>query len=325
MMNGGTARCWRTCEAENAYKERQLAAIKPLEDKLFAEIIARLKQDDATVPYRKNGYWYYSRFEPGKEQPIFARRKDSKDAPEQVILDANERAAGLEYYRLDAIEVSPDSQWLAFCEDTVGRRQYGLRIKDLRSGEILADSISNVEANIAWANDNATVLYVEKDPATLLGLHVKKHRRGQDTKADTLVFTQTDRSFYTGVVKSKSERFIFIYMESTVSSEWRYAEADDPALSFKIFLAHEPDHEYQIEHLGDRFIIRTNWHALNFRLMQAPIERGGGSRPLAGPGSPPRRYLHPRLRGVRALHRVDRAHRRLEKNQHPAVPAVARP
>jgi oligopeptidase B len=259
-------------EAENAYKERRLAAVKPLEDKLFAEIIARLKQDDATVPYRKNGYWYYSRFEPGKEHPIFARRKDSKDAPEQVILDANQRAAGFEYYRLDAIEVSPDSQWLAFCEDTVGRRQYGLRIKNLRSGEILADSISNVEANIAWANDNATVLYVEKDPATLLGLHVKTHRRGDDTKADTLVFTQTDRSFYTGVVKSKSERFIFIYMESTVSSEWRYAEADDPALSFKIFLAHEPDHEYQIEHLGDRFIIRTNWHALNFRLMQAAID-----------------------------------------------------
>src|ERR1019366_9102571 len=113
-------------------------------------------------------------------------RKDSKDAPEQVILDANQRAAGFEYYRLDAIEVSPDSQWLAFCEDTGGRRQYGLRIKNLRSGEILADSISNVEANIAWANDNATVLYVEKDPETLLGLRVKKHRRGGHTKAGAL-------------------------------------------------------------------------------------------------------------------------------------------
>jgi oligopeptidase B len=259
-------------KAENAYKERQLAAVKPLEDKLYAEIIARLKQDDATVPYRKNGYWYYTRFEPAKEHPVFARREDSQGAPEQIILDANERAAGLEYYRLDAIELSPDSDWLAFCEDTVGRRQYRLLIKNLRSGEILADSINNVEANIAWANDNATVLYVEKDPETLLGLHVKKHRRGDDTKADTLVFTQTDRSFYTGVVKSKSERFIFIYMESTVASEWRYAEADDPALAFKVFLAHEPDHEYQIEHLRDRFIVRTNWHALNFRLMQAPIE-----------------------------------------------------
>ena len=175
-------------KAENAYKERQLAPIKPLEDKLYAEIIARLKQDDSTVPYHKNGYWYYTRFEPGKEHPIFARRKDSQSAPEQVILDANERAAGHEYYRLDAVEVSPDSDWVAFCEDTVGRRQYCLGIKNLRSGEILTDSIYNVEANVAWANDNATVLYVEKDPETLLGLHVKKHRRGDDTKADTLVF-----------------------------------------------------------------------------------------------------------------------------------------
>ncbi len=257
--------------AENAYKERLLAPFKRLEDALYAEIIARLKQDDSTVPYRKNGYWYYTRFEPGKEHPILARRKDSPSAPEQVILDANERAAGHEYYRLDAVEVSPDSDWLAFCEDTVGRRQYRLGIKNLRSGEILADSINNVEANIAWANDNATLLYVEKDPATLLGLHVKKHRRGDDTQTDALVFTQTDRSFYTGVVKSKSERFIFIYMESTVSSEWRYAEAGNPALPFKVFLAHEPDHEYQIEHLGECFVVRTNWRAVNFRLMQAPI------------------------------------------------------
>ena len=257
--------------AENAYKDRQLAPIKPLEDKLYSEIIARLKQDDSTVPYRKSGYWYYTRFEAGKEHPIFARRRDSQNAPEQIILDANERAAGHEYYRLDALEVSPDSNWLAFCEDTVGRRQYRLGLKNLRNGEVLADSINNVEANIAWGNDNATVLYVEKDPETLLGLHVKKHRRGDDVKADALVFSQTDTSFYTGVVKSKSERFIFIYMESTVSSEWLYAKAGDPALSFKVFLAHEPDHEYQIEHLGDHFIVRTNWHANNFRLMQAPI------------------------------------------------------
>jgi oligopeptidase B len=256
--------------AENAYKERLLAPVKPLEDKLYTEIIARLKQDDATVPYRKNGYWYYTRFEPGKEHPIFARRKGSQSAPEQIMLDANERAAGLEYYRLDAIEVSPNSDWLAFCEDTVGRRQYRLRFKNLRTGEILTDAINDVEADVAWVNDNATVLYIEKDPETLFGLYVKKHRLG-DPNADTLVFTQTDRSFYTGLAKSKSERFIFIYMESTVSSEWRYADAGDPALPFKVFLAHEPDHEYQIEHLSDRFIVRTNWHAVNFRLIQAPI------------------------------------------------------
>ena len=261
--------------AENAYKESQLAAIKPLENKLYAEIIARLKQDDATVPYRKRGYWYYMRFEPGKEHPIVARRKISLDAPEEVMLDANERAAGHDYYQLGTIEVSPNSQWLAFCEDTVGRRRYDLRFKNLLSGDLLTDTIGDVESDVAWANDDQTVFYVEKDPQTLLGIFVKKHRLGQDHKLDALVFAQAERSFYTGVAKSKSERFIFIHMESTVSSEWWYAEADDPSLPFRVFLPHTRDHEYQIEHLGDRFIIRTNWAAINFRLMQVPIGQVG--------------------------------------------------
>jgi oligopeptidase B len=261
--------------AENAYKEITLAAIKPLEEKLYAEIIGRLKQDDTSVPYRKSGYWYYTRYEAGKEHPIFARRKATLDAPEQIVLDANERATGHEYYQLGAVELSPNQEWLAFCEDTVGRREYTLSFKNLHSGELLADAIPNVEAEVAWANDDATVLYVEKDPATLLGLYVKKHSLGQDPARDALVFEQRNRSFYTGVAKSKSERFIFIHMESTVSSEWWYAEAADPSLSFKTFLPHERDHEYQIEHLDDRFIIRTNWQAINFRLMQVPIRDAG--------------------------------------------------
>jgi oligopeptidase B len=270
---------------ENAYKERQLAAVKPLEDRLYTEIVARLKQDDSTVPYHKHGYWYYTRFEPGKEHPIYARRKTSLDAPEEILLDANERAASGRgapgpgeaegYYQLGALEVSPNSAWLAFCEDTVGRREYELRFKNLASGEILPDTVPGIEADVAWANDNETVLYVEKDPQTLLGLHVKKHRLRQDTKLDALVMSQTDKSFYTGVAKSKSERFIFIHMQSTVSSEWWYADADIPSLPFKVFLPHERDHEYQIDHLGDRFIIRTNWHARNFRLMQTPLGEAG--------------------------------------------------
>src|SRR5271163_1461763 len=257
--------------AENAFRERSMAHAKPLEDALYAEIIARLKQDDSTVPYRKNGYWYHTRFETGKEHPIYARRKTSLDAPEEILLDANVLAAGHDYYRIGAIEVSPNGQWLAFCEDTVGRRQFALRFKNLRRGEILTVAIPNVEPDLAWANDNETVLYVEKDPETLLGLYVKKHRRGQDPQLDALVFEQADKSFYTGVAKSKSDRFIFIHMESTVSSEWWYAEADDPSLPFRVFLPHERDHEYQIEHLDDRFIIRTNWQAGNFRLMQVAI------------------------------------------------------
>jgi oligopeptidase B len=261
--------------AENAYWERCTAAGKPFENALYEEIISRVKQDDSSVPYRMHGYWYHTRFAPGQEHPIFGRRKGSLEAPEDVMLDANLLAVGHDYYRIGAMEISPDSEWLAFCEDTVGRRQYTLRFKNLRTGEILDTAISDVESDLAWANDNRTILYVAKDPETLLGLYVKKHVLGQDPRHDTLAFEQTDKSFYTGVSKSKSERFIFIHMESTVSSEWQYAHADDPALEFRTFLPHERDHEYQLEHLGGVFIVRTNWQAKNFRLMQVPIGQNG--------------------------------------------------
>src|SRR5271165_278703 len=136
---------------ENAFRERSMAHAKPLEDALYAEIVARLKQDDSTVPYRKNGFWYHTRFQPGKEHPIFARRKSSLDAPEEILLDANQLAAGHDYYRIGAIEVSPNGEWLAFCEDTVGRRQFTLRFKNLSSGEIHPTAIPNVEPDLAWA------------------------------------------------------------------------------------------------------------------------------------------------------------------------------
>jgi oligopeptidase B len=257
--------------AENAFRERSMAAVKPLENALYDEIVGRLKQDDSTVPYRKNGYWYGTRFEPGKEHPIFVRRKDAACAPEEILLDANVHAQGLGYYRIGAMEISPDSQWLAFCEDTTGRRQFTLKFKDLQTQAIAAEAIPDVEPDLAWASDNRTLLYVEKDPETLLGVYVKKHVLGTDPKRDALIFEQTDRRFYTGVSKSKSDAFIFLHMESTLSSEWRYARADDPQLQFEIFLRAEPDHEYDIEHLGQEFIVRSNWQARNFRLSAAPI------------------------------------------------------
>ena len=260
---------------ENAFRERSMLGAKPLENALYDEIIARLKQDDSTVPYRKGGFWYSTRFEPGREHPIFVRRKDSPGAPEEILLDANVHAASHAYYRIGALEVSLDSAWLAFCEDTTGRRQFTLRFKNLESGELLPEAIADIETDIAWANDNRTVLYVEKDPETLLGIYVKKHLLGADPKHDELVFEQTDKSFYTGVSKSKSDAYLFLHMESTLSSEWRYARADDPELRFEIFLPHEADHEYDIEHLGDDFIVRSNWRARNFRLARAPIAAHG--------------------------------------------------
>jgi oligopeptidase B len=259
-------------KAENEYRALHMAPTQELEERLYQEFIGRLKQDDASVPYHKNGYWYYTRYEPAREHPIFARRRGDLEAPEEIMLDANERARGWEFYQIGGIEVSKGARWLAFCEDTVGRREYTLRFKDLRSGEILPEAIERVESEVAWANDERTVLYVEKDPETLLGRLVKKHVLKEDPAHDLTVFTQHDRSMYTGVSKSKSERFIFLHMESTVSSEWRYAEADDPALEFRVVRPARRDHEYQLEHVGDSFLIRTNAGALNFRLVQVPIE-----------------------------------------------------
>lgn len=257
--------------AENAYQERQLSASKPLEDALFEEIVARLKQDDASVPFLLRGYWYYTRYDVGQEHPIYARRLGSLEAPEELLLDTNVLAREHEYHQIGALSVSPNSQWLAFSEDIVGRREYRLRLKNLSTGEIHDTGIANIEADVVWANDNRTLLYVEKDPETLLGLYVKKHVIGTNPKDDVLVFRQADLSFYTSVEKSKSDRYLFIHIESTVASEWHYADADDPELEFHVFLTHERDHEYELEHLGDRFIVRTNWQAANFRIMSAPI------------------------------------------------------
>jgi len=261
--------------AENAYHAHHLAPVKPLEDTIYAEIVARLKQDDSTVPYRKNGYWYYIRFAADKEHPIFARRQGTLDAAEEVMLDANELSAGHDYYQIGELDISPNGDWLAFCEDTVGRRQYTLRFKNLRSGETLPVGINDVEPDVVWANDNRTLLYIEKDPETLLGLRVKKHLLGSDPRLDRVVFEQTDKSLYIGVSKSKSDRFIFIHMDGTLTSEWRYAEASDPDLTFKSFLPRQRGHEYEIEHWQDRFVIRTNWEAANFRIMWVPIGQEG--------------------------------------------------
>ena len=260
-------------KAENDHLAAVMAPHRELEQKIYDEIIGRLKQDDSTVPQRRNGYWYYSRYETGKQYPIYARKKGSLEAAEEIIIDGNARATGREFYQLAELEVSVDGRWAAIAEDFVGRRQYEVRIKDLQSGEFLSDVLTNVEANLAWANDNVTLLYIRKDPQTLLGNAVYKHRRGTEMTSDSLVYQQEDDSFYMGIGKSKTDRFLFIVSQSTVSSEYQYADANDPALSFKVALPRERDHEYQLEDIGDRFIIRTNWQAKNFRIVEVPIEK----------------------------------------------------
>ncbi len=262
-------------EAENAYKAAMMAHAQALEDKVYAEIVARIKQDDSTVPYRLRGHWYYTRFETGQEYPLYARKAGQLDAPEQLMLDVNRMAEGHGFFQVGALAVSPDNRLLAWVDDPVGRRQYTLRFKDLETGEILPGAIPNVDPYLAWTADSRSILYLEKHPETLLGFRVRRHVLGTDPASDAILYEQEDESFYTAVATTKDERYLLIISQSTVSTEFRYARADDPALAFRVFLPRERDHEYHVDHLDGRWIIRTNWKAPNFRLMEATVGEEG--------------------------------------------------
>lgn len=262
-------------EAENAYKEAMTAHTQALEDKVYEEIIGRIKPDDSTVPYRHRGYWYYTRYETGKEYPIYARKAGSVDAPEELMLDVNRMAEGHGFFQVGSTAVAPDNKLLAFTEDDVGRRQFTLRFKDLATGATLPDRIENVDPSVAWTADSRSVLYLEKDPETLLARRVRRHVLGTDPAQDALVYEQDDESFYTAVTTTKDEKYVLILAQSTVSTEYRYARADDPALAFELFYPRERDLEYYVDHLDGRWIIRTNWQAPNFRLMETRVGEEG--------------------------------------------------
>src|SRR4030095_15517622 len=196
--------------AENAYAEVALKPVAKLEQKIYEEIVARIPQDDVSVPYRKRGYWYVSRVNSGSEYPIYARRRDAPDAPEEVLLDVTEVAQGHDYYNVGRYVPSYDNRLLPYAEDSVGRRQYVLRVKDLQSGTLLPDMIENAEPAIVWAGDNKSFLYIEKDPVTLRGFRVRRHTLGGKAVEDPVVWEQTDATFYTDISESKSGRYIFI-------------------------------------------------------------------------------------------------------------------
>lgn len=255
-------------KAENAYADAMLASQASLRDTLYEEMVGRIKQDDSTVPYLEDGYWYYVRYEDGKEYPIHARRKGSMDAAEEVLLDVNQLAEGKGFYQAAGLEVSPDGSKLAFFEDTSGRRQYTLRIKDLSTGEMLSDSVSGLSANGVWTADGTAIYAVENDPVTLLTTRVKAHRLGTEASADTVVYEEKDPTFYMGLGKTRSEQYICIGVQSTVSSESRCTDAANPG-EFRVIAPRERDFEYSADHLDGRWVIRTNWNAKNFKLMQA--------------------------------------------------------
>jgi oligopeptidase B len=261
-------------KAENAYTDAMLAHIAPLKEKVYQEIIGRLQQDDSSVPYLMNGYWYFKRFETGKEYPIYARRKDAQGAPEEILLDVNVMAKNQDFFDVGDIAISPNSSLLAWAEDTVGRRQYVVKVMDLDTHTVYPIDISNVENNIVWAGDNKTFFYIEKDPKTLLGFRVRSHHiddtNHKDLTKDPVVWTQDDESFYSQLYRTKDEKYIVIHTQSTVSTEVWYADASAKKPEFKLFLARERDHEYQIEHANDHWVVRTNWQAKNFRIVQVP-------------------------------------------------------
>jgi oligopeptidase B len=259
---------------ENAYLERELAHIQPLRDTIFEEIKGRIKQEDESVPYRQGDYFYYDRYKEGLEYPIYARKRGSLEAEEEILIDANERAEGQDYYSLATLEPSPDGRFIAFAEDTVGRRIYSIRFLDTETGEVLEDRMVGT-GYVAWANDNKTVFYAKQDLETLRPDRIYRHVLGTQESEDQLVFHEDDVTFYTAVGKSRSGRFIIVASGQTVSTEYRVLEADDPLGEFVVIQPRERNHEYSVTHHGDEFLIRTNLDAKNFRLMRAPLDAPG--------------------------------------------------
>ena len=264
-------------KAENAYTDHVLRPLESLEATIYDELVGRIKQDDASVPYRDDGYWYYTRYETGKEYPIHARRKGAMDAPEQVLFDVNAMAAGKNFFQLGTYEVSPDGRLAAFATDDVGRRQYVVQVKNLETGEVLPDRITGANANLMWGDDNRTLYYLEKDPTTLLTKRVRAHVLGTPTSADALVYEEADDSFYMGVGRTKDDQYLCIFLGSTVSSEQRCTKAADPG-EFVALAPRRRDFEYSADHVGGRWVINTNWDAKNFRLMTLADGEAWGDR-----------------------------------------------
>ena len=257
---------------ENAYYDSITSHTKQFQEDLFDEMKSRIKEDDESVPYEKNGYYYITKYETGKQYPVYTRKKTSLEAKEEIIIDVNELAAGHEYYALTGLNVNQLNTVAAYGVDTVSRRQYDIQFKNLETGEVYPEVIKNTTGNTAWTNDNKTVFYAKKDPKTLRSDEIYKHVLGTDVSEDELIFEEKDEAFWAFAYKSKSKRFIIIGSYSTLSTEYRYLDANDPNGEFKIIHPREKDLEYSIAHYGEDFYILTNKdNALNFKLMKTPI------------------------------------------------------
>ncbi len=261
--------------AENAYTDAMLKDTEQFQKNLFEEIKGRIKEDDTSVPYKFNGYWYITRFEKGGEYPIHTRKKESLDAPEEIMFNVNEMAKPFSYYNLNGLNVSENNQLVAFGQDTLSRRIYTIQIKDLKTGKILPDKLENTTGGSVWAADNKTLFYTRKDN-TLRAYQIWKHTLGTPQSDDQLIFEESDDTFGTYVYKTKSRKYIIIGSSSTVSNEYRFIPANEPNAKWQILQPRERDLEYSIEHYGNDFYILTNKDkATNFKLMKTPVTKTG--------------------------------------------------
>ncbi|MDR7129591.1 oligopeptidase B [Algoriphagus sp. 4150] len=257
--------------AENEYLKASLKSTEEFQEKLFQEMKGRIKEDDESVPYLKSGYYWYVKYETGGEYPLYCRKKGSLNAIEEIFLDVNLLAEGKAYYQVGGTAASSDLRILAFAVDEVGRRIYEIRFKDLETGELLPDHIPAITGNFVWAEDGRTLFYSKQDPETLRSYQIYSHQLGTSTGDDILIYEEKDEEFSCVVHKTKSEKYILIHSESTISSEMRFLDATNPTGEFTLLQARIPYLEYAADHYEDYFWIRTNHEAQNFKLVKAPI------------------------------------------------------
>jgi oligopeptidase B len=258
--------------AENDYYNQVTHHTKDFQTSLFEEMKSRIKQDDESVPYKKNGYFYITKFEKGQQYPVYTRKKESLDAKEELLFDVNELAKGHDYFQLGGLNVARNNELAAFSVDTISRRQYVIQIKNLVTGEIYNDKITNTNGGSVWANDNKTLFYTKKDTTSLRSYKIFKHVLGTDESEDIEIFHEADDTFGTFVTKTKSNKYIIVGSFSTLSTEYQFLDADNPNDSFKIIQKRERNLEYDIAHFENHFYIRTNKdNATNFKLMKTPV------------------------------------------------------
>lgn len=259
-------------EEENAYTKEQMRSTDLLQKKLFEEMKSRIKEDDESVPYKFNQYWYTTKYIKGGEYPLYIRKKDSLEAKEEIMFDVNAMAKGHKFYQIGSVSVSPDNTMACYSVDTVSRRIYAIQIKNLVTGEILSDELKDTTGNVVWANDNRTIFYSVQDPKTLRSSKIYKHILGTSQKEDLLVFEEHDETFNVYVTKTKSLKYIVIASGSTLTDEYRFIPADHPEAEWKIFQERNRGLEYSFDHYEGFFYILTNKDgATNFKLMKTPI------------------------------------------------------